>query len=184
MFAGTARKSRTSGAIANVGLLRFLSSSDAHRCSMAFMPHTYSWKKLGITRTRAFSAHRSTAAGKIIRSRNRWKMSWISSTKRSRYRCGTGTNNEKPTCVRPTRDDAWMYSAMSDGMPAKNIALNSSTSTPCEMAEVAMTDRRVLFSSGNGLLMPTRVSARRTMSWMSAADTAPEMSSELKAWSV
>ncbi|MNY61594.1 hypothetical protein D3C86_1982880 [compost metagenome] len=57
-----------------------------------------------------------------------------------------------------------MYSAMSEGMPAKNIALNSSTSTPCEMAEVAMIDRSVSLSSGNGLLAPTRVSARRTMS--------------------
>ena len=40
--------------------------------------------------------------------------------------------------LRPTRDEACIYSATSGGIPAKNIALNSSTSTPCDTADVAI----------------------------------------------
>ena len=60
---------------------------------------------------------------------------------RSRLVCGVGISSENPTCVRPTRDEAWMYSAISEGMPANAIALNDSTSTPCEIADVATIPR-------------------------------------------
>ena len=57
--------------------------------------------------------------------------------KRSRLFCSVGISIEKPTCVRPTRELAWKNSPIAVGMPAKNIALKFSTSTPCETAEVA-----------------------------------------------
>ncbi|MNW13485.1 hypothetical protein D3C71_2114580 [compost metagenome] len=50
-----------------------------------------------------------------------------------------------------------MYSAMSEGMPAKNIEFSSSTSTPCEIAEVAITDLRTFESGVNGRPGSSRV---------------------------
>lgn len=56
---------------------------------------------------------------------------------RSRRFCGVGINMENPTWVRPTRELAWMNSSIAVGMPAKNIELKFSTSTPCDTADVA-----------------------------------------------
>ena len=53
--------------------------------------------------------------------------------------------------MRPIRDDAWMYSAMSDGRPAKNIELSSSMSTPWETAEVATMERSSVAEVVEGL---------------------------------
>jgi hypothetical protein len=70
--------------------------------------------------------------------------------------------------MRPMRDDAWMYSAMSDGMPANAIALNVSTSTPCEIADVATIP-------SNASLMSSRIGSKaRSALWMT--DWIPPMS--------
>src|SRR5262249_56401402 len=53
-----------------------------------------------------------------------------------------------------------MYSEMSAGRPAKNIALNLSTSTPWLMAEVATMLRKLSPSGGNGWPGTTLPSAR------------------------
>ncbi len=79
------------------------------------------------------------ATGSTIRSRYSWNLPWYRKCERSRSRTGLKIMKTTPRYRRPTRDEAWMYSAIDFGIPLNTMTLRRSTSTPCETMLVATT---------------------------------------------